>query len=173
MSKEHATKKALEILADPAAKEHDWMLALRALGGKAPALSKRNYADLTVRFAQRVAGLTVLYSALFASAAALDALFFSHYALYGITEIAAIAFLWAILETCAGLCTLYALSICLFSFSRLITLDPVIHTVWMIILINMFVYARGRWRPYVTVPIRALIYQNRPRKFNRSLTSVD
>jgi hypothetical protein len=144
-------KRALEILADPHAKESEWLGALSILDGKLPALDRNKK---TARFVRRVASLTLMYTALFYSTSLIDQMFFQQFSSYTLWYIAPIAFLWALVETCTGLFTLYAaITLAAFYWTSLMSFNPVVHTIWMIILLNISLYFKWRWAPYVFVPI--------------------
>lgn len=150
-------KRALEILANPLSKESEWLGALAILDGKVPvdrSKSTRKYK----RFLKRVAGLSVAYTALFS----IYGMIFYGSGFYWTLIPAAI--LWAVLEASAGLFTALAVYVMLSNLGSILTLSPYYQTTWMVILINVFSYARFSWRPYVFVPIRRLIGGQQDRK---------
>lgn len=144
MAESNTRKRALEILADPNAKEHEWMGALSILEGRVPSINKP-YRRKFARFLKRVAGLSIVY-----------AVFFSVYGLifYGsgfYWGVLSLAFFWALLETLSGFFTAFALVVMLTSLGPVIS--PGFHATWMVIAINLFSYARFNWRPYIFAPL--------------------
>lgn len=145
-------KRALEILANPLAKETEWMGALSILDGKVPVKSRKCYKKWS-RFAKRVSALALVYT-----------VFFSVYGLvvYGqgfYWSMIPAAIIWATLETTFGAFSLLAAWVMFSNLASILTLNPYYQSTWMVILINMFAYSRYNWRPYVFVPIRRLVQE--------------
>lgn len=150
-------KRALEILANPQAKESEWMGALSILDGKVPLKSKKSYLKWS-RFAKRVSCLALVYT-----------VFFSAYGMlaYGqgfYWSMIPAAIIWATLEATFGAFTLLAAWVMFSNLGSIVTLSPYYQSTWMIILINLFAYNHYNWRPYVFVPIRKLVNGNRELK---------
>ncbi len=151
-------KRALEILADPRSKENEWLGALAILDGKIPPRSRKYLLKKIERFFKRSTGLAVLYTGIFS--------------LYGLIvfgqpfywSIIPAALIWATLEASFGAFTLLALIVMLTHLGSIVTLNPYYQTTWMVILLNIFVYAKWNWRPYVFVPVRKIIAQQRKPK---------
>lgn len=155
---DHASRKrALEILADPRAKESEWMGALSILDGKIPnAIKKRD--RKTARFIRRVALMSLTYVAFFTT---YGMLFYG----YGFTwSMIPAAVIWATLEALFGGFSILAFIVMLSNFGSIIALSPYYQTTWMIILINVFFYTKGNWRPYIFVPISKLAELSRKPK---------
>lgn len=149
MADSHSRKRALEILADPKAKEHEWMGALAILDYKIPERPSKSLNKLG-RFLKRVSGLSLVYM-----------LFFSVYGLifYGsgfYWSMVPIALVWATLEASFGAFTLLAALVMLGNLGSILSLSPHYQSTWMIIAINLFIYARFNWRPYILVPVARL-----------------
>lgn len=150
-------KRALEILADPRSKESEWMGALSILDGKVPATRKKDYRKWT-RFLKRVSGMALVYT-----------LFFSIYGLvvYGsgfYWSMIPAAIIWATLEASFGAFSLLAAFVMLSNLGSILSLSPLYQSTWMVILINLFIYSKFNWRPYVFVPVRKLVELNRKPK---------
>lgn len=152
MADSAAHKRALEILADPRSTEKEWMTAVTALGGKLPATSRRkNFRKKLLRFGKRASGLSLLYVVLIST--------------YGLVafgtplslSILPIALVWGILEASFGAFTLLALWVLFNNLGSILSFSPYFQLTWMVILLNVMVYSKFNWRPYVMVPVRKLV----------------
>jgi hypothetical protein len=169
MTDKTTRQRAIEILSDPHAREKDWLGALAILDGKLPVIGQPNK---TLRYARRVAGMTLLYTTLFYSTSLVDQLFFHQYAPYTIGSILPLAFVWAVLETSMGFFTIYAaIMLAAYYWTSLLTLNPMMHTIWMIIFLNLMVYFKFRWTPYAFVPVGKLLQRERCTALTRSCSS--
>ena len=144
-------KRALEILADPHAKEDKWMGALAILGGKVPSIRRQRFGKKVLRYCKRVGGLTVAYTTLFT--------------IYGMIFLGQpfslamlpMVLLWAALEAGFGAFSLLALWVMFTHLGSIVTLSPYYQTTWMVVLLNLMIYAKFNWRPYVFVPVHKMI----------------
>ncbi len=149
MQKDEISRRALEVLKDPQAKEPEWMAALQVLGSNVPARKAYKLRRSFERYCYRFAGLSVVYFVLFSGLVLLN----PYYASTGLITAATFAVFWAFAEINMGLFTLAAVVEFSTHLHKLASLDPSYHLSWIVIALNVFIYTRGKWMPYLlTIP---------------------
>ena len=157
MFQKNTDARAMDIVADPHAREEEWLRALAVLGDRLPCPRKKKVWSRLTRVAMRIATLTAVYSTVFSISLWLDHTFVHQYAVYTIGFVLPMSFAYAILETIGGAMTFVAAVAILQAPNKLLGFDPVFHVTWIMILFNLFAYSRLRWEPLLITAGRVVM----------------
>lgn len=149
-------QQALEILANPLAKEKEWTGALAILGGKVSVQNRRIGFKLK-RFGKRVLGLLLIQTTIF--------YMFSLFSGYTFTyQVFANVLMWTVAEVAFGGFTILASLAVVENIQAILLLSPVYLLAVVVALTNILVFRHFHFKPYALVPVENFVRRRSPKR---------